>query len=588
MAARSGGSVATHRSKRAGWHGPVIVLAVILVAALVATGAILFRRGAADGCSGSTTTIKVAASPTHFGVVDALAKEWSGRGPKVEGQCVAVTAVQKASAEVAATLGPNWDESRDGPRPDVWMPDTRLWMLIASTRPDGAALLPREAPSVATSQIVLALRRPVAQALGWPHKALGWDEVLGAFARPDVWASVGHPEFAKLKMGMIDATASTAGLASTLALLDRDGDAKLSNQEITISVASAQVVGGQAPDPAAFMEDQADPNSVIAVFPVLERDLAVYASSKPSAELVPIYAPVGPIVADFPYAVLNAPWVDPVRRETARQFLRYLDGSVGADAFAAEGFRDAQQSIRDSSKLSSDLGFKPDVVQGRPLPSPAALSQLITDWTSLQRQSNILAVLDTSGSMNQGVPGTKLTRLQLLQQTAMTGFSLLNVQSKIGLWHFSANLTPSRHYRELVPYGPLTDTVGSVPRSQALLGAVQALKAGGGTALYDTAYAAFRAMKGKWEPNDTNAVLLITDGKNEVDGGLTLPQLLQRLGEEARVDQPIPIISIAVGPQADANALRQISQATGGRTFVVRDANTAVQTLVLAFAGRLS
>ena len=148
---------------------------------------------------------------------------------------------------------------------------------------------------------------------------------------------------------------------------------------------------------------------------------------------MPIYAPVGPIVADFPYAVLNAAWVDPrAARRRPRRFLRYLDGSIGADAFAAAGFRDAQQSIRDSSKLPADLGFKPDLAQGRPLPSAAALSQLITDWTSLQRQSNILAVLDTSGSMNQGVPGSKLTRLQLLQQTAMAGFALLNANPRSG------------------------------------------------------------------------------------------------------------------------------------------------------------
>jgi Ca-activated chloride channel homolog len=42
-----------------------------------------------------------------------------------------------------------------------------------------------------------------------------------------------------------------------------------------------------------------------------------------------------------------------------------------------------------------------------------------------------------------------------------------------------------------------------------------------------------------------------------------------------------------VGPDADAEALRQISDATGGRTFVVRDPATAIQTLILAFTGRL-
>ena len=91
-----------------------------------------------------------------------------------------------------------------------------------------------------------------------------------------------------------------------------------------------------------------------------------------------------------------------------------------------------------------------------------------------------------------------------------------------------------------------------------------------------------------WEPNDTNAILLITDGRNDDDEGLTLPDLLQRLTQEARPDRPTPVISIAVGPEADAEALREISKVTGGRTFVVRDANEAVQTLILAFAGRLN
>jgi Ca-activated chloride channel family protein len=491
--------------------------------------------------------------------------------------------VEKASAEVASTLGPSWDEARDGPRPHVWVPDSSLWTLIASTRPEAAAILPETRTSIATSPIVLAVRQPVVQALGWPQRPdLGWDEVLGAFATPGVWAQVGHPEFGKLKMGMADATASTAGLASTLALLDRDGDGKLSNAEITISLGSSQIIGGMAPDPKVFLEDQADPNSPVAVFPVLERDVANYDAQKPSVPLVPIYARTLPIVADFPYAVLNAGWIDELHRKAASNFLDFIESPTGVNALAADGLRDSLQGVRDSTKLSADLGFKNDVAQARPLPDAAALGALITEWTNLQRQSNLLAVLDVSGSMSQGVPGTKLSRLALLQQTALAGFALLNAESKMGLWQFSTNR------KELVPYGPLNEVVGGVPRAQALAGAVQGLRAGGSTSLYNTAYAAFRAMKDRWEPNDTNAVLLITDGKNEVDGGLTLPQLLQRLSDEVRPDKPIPIISIAVGPQADAAALNKISQATGGRTFVVRDAKAAVETLVLAFSGRLS
>ena len=113
------------------------------------------------------------------------------------------------------------------------------------------------------------------------------------------------------------------------------------------------------------------------------------------------------------------------------------------------------------------------------------------------------------------------------------------------------------------------------------------LRANGFTPLYDTIYAAYHNMQGRWLPNSTNAVLLITDGANEYPGGLDLNGLLDRIGKEGRPDQPLPVISIAVGPEADAAALQKISQATGGRTFVAKDPTQATQTLVLAFAGRL-
>jgi hypothetical protein len=97
-------------------------------------------------------------------------------------------------------------------------------------------------------------------------------------------------------------------------------------------------------------------------------------------------------------------------------------------------------------------------------------------------------------------------------------------------------------------------------------------------------------MQKHWQPNSTNAVLVITDGTNDLPGGggLSLPGLLGKLTAEHQADKPINVIGIAVGPEADAGALQQISQASGGRTFIAKDPAAAVQTLVLAFAGRLS
>lgn len=107
-------------------------------------------------------------------------------------------------------------------------------------------------------------------------------------------------------------------------------------------------------------------------------------------------------------------------------------------------------------------------------------------------------------------------------------------------------------------------------RRHAIVGAIQGLTAHGRTGLYDTVYNAYMAMQHDWRPDAVDLVLLITDGKNEQDTGLDRPTLIGKLRQASRPDHPLPVIAFAVGPQADADALEEISRVTGGRTFVVK------------------
>jgi Ca-activated chloride channel homolog len=189
--------------------------------------------------------------------------------------------------------------------------------------------------------------------------------------------------------------------------------------------------------------------------------------------------------------------------------------------------------------------------------------------------------------MTAPIAGTALTRLSLLQQTAGTGFSLLPNTMKIGLWEFSVRPRDPSEYRELVPFGPVGGNIGTTPRGTALAAAIPQLHAEGSTPLYDTIYTAFHEMQQRWEPGSTNSVLLITDGINDLSGGLTLEELLDRLAGEQQPDKPVQVVSIGMGPDTDADALAKIATATGGRSFVVSDSPNAIQTLILAFTGRL-
>jgi Ca-activated chloride channel homolog len=320
---------------------------------------------------------------------------------------------------------------------------------------------------------------------------------------------------------------------------------------------------------------------------------------------VPVYPEGPPFAADYPYAMLAAGTANPAltvgpaasatvgttlggsSTVAAEQFGRFLLTAPAQAALAKIGLRRPNGKMTPGGLLNAQQGFSPELATYRPPPDAQALSRTVAEWANLQRRVDLLALLDTSGSMATSLPGTPLTRLALLQQTAETGFGVLPNTLHIGVWEFSQRDSDPHGYRELVPYGPIIGTVNGMPRRQALAQAVSQLRAEGGTPLYDSTYAAFQYMQEQWTAGSTNSVLLITDGFNQVAGGLTIQELVKRLKSEQKPDQPVQIVSIGIGKEADAAALNQISTATGGRTFLATDAQTAIQTLILAFTGRL-
>lgn len=583
------------RHRRASRSGRMAVTAGA-VALAVGGGTVGYFQlaGGEEGCTGAPVEISVVASPDHYPVVNELTDRWNDARPAVDDRCVTATVRAMPSSAVAASIGPGWDEARDGPRPDVWSPDFSAWLSLAAGRPDAAGVLPREKPpSLATSPTVIAMQRPMAEALGWPKRALGWTDLVGAFREGKTWADYGHREWGAMRLGMADPTRSGAGLAAAMTIMDPDNNQQQSNDELYVALSASQLTTTTAEDPSALLRqytdaDGEDAATLPAAIPVLERELAEYADGSPRVPLVPIYPKEGTAYADYPFAVLRAPWVDDLRRKAAADLLAHLQKPESRQAYEAAGFRDTGHASRDTARLSADRGFLATVAGPERTATAQALTQMLAVWGVLQRSNNALLLLDVSGSMNDPVPGTSQTRLQLIQRAAIAGAGLLNNGTVIGLWAFATELTPTTDFRELVAPGPAGGLVGGVPRRQAVAGAVQGLRASGGTGLYDTIGAAYDRMQKAWKPNAQNMVVVMTDGRNEDEVGLSLQQLLDKLKASARPDRPLPILAIAVGPKADATALEQITKVTGGRTFVERNDVSAIQQIILAFAGRVS
>lgn len=606
MSGRHRGSMAPHRRaaravRQAKGRGRRIAIAPwiavsVSVAILLSGLSFGYVWLAGRGCDGDPITITVVASPDQHKVMSGLAQSWQETEPSLDGKCIGATVERKDPAEVAAGLSPNWDARRDGPRPDVWAPDSNAWLLVASERADAAAMLPAEPQSLASSAVVIAMPRPMAEALQWPQAKLGWRDLVSKFGGGKSWADItrANPNWGRFQIGMTNPATSTAGLHALFAITDYNNDESVSDEELKTGLVFERTVTRYEPDTTQLFAGlaKADAESkdkaltYVSAFPALERDVSTYNAGNPKVQLAPIYPQEGTADANYPYAILEAPWVNGTKQKIAEKFLSHLRSATGRQAYGAAGFRDADRSTRYTRQLNTERGFQPRIdAAPRAMTFAASVNRTVISWTALRRRANVLAVLDTSGSMAESAGGGA-SKLQLVQQAAAKGTSLFSEDTKLGLWEFATKRTPTTDYRELVPIGPVGGTTRGLPTRLALGGALQSLTPKGSTGLYDTALAAYLESEKNWEAGRINIVVLMTDGKNEdPDGGLNLSQLLTRLKGAAKPDKPVQIVTIAFGPDADVPALQAISRTTGGRTFTSRGAGDIEKVFLAALFG---
>src|SRR5262249_19727115 len=68
------------------------------------------------------------------------------------------------------------------------------------------------------SPVVIAMWKPMAQALGWGTKPIGWTDIFALARNPSGWAAYGHPEWGHFKFGHTHPEYSNSGLISVLAM----------------------------------------------------------------------------------------------------------------------------------------------------------------------------------------------------------------------------------------------------------------------------------------------------------------------------------------------------------------------------------
>ncbi|MEO5743449.1 MAG: hypothetical protein ABIQ53_02510 [Terracoccus sp.] len=67
--------------------------------------------------------------------------------------------------------------------------------------------------------------------------------------------------------------------------------------------------------------------------------------------------------------------------------------------------------------------------------------------------------------------------------------------------------------------------------------------------------------------NRLNAVVILTDGRDEDPIGISLAQLKANLRAYADPDRPVAITTIGIGPEVDSKGLSEISRMTSSRYY---------------------
>ncbi len=549
--AHTDGHPSPHRRPRRHPAARVVGYVVICLAVVAAATFAVIRLG--DGGSGSASKPSCDRPPVALSVDPRIAtvvtEATADLGPWLQASdCLTVEVSSRASATTASEVARAEGQGLSAPLPDLWIPDSSVWLNLARGSKVGASRLPDPAVSVATSPVVIAMQKSRAQAMGWPDRQPSWRRLLAT-------------RDGTMQLATTDIDVDAAGLLS----LDTLSGSRSSQALAGLSSRLAVPLLGDRSAAQLVVDGTAD------AIPSSEQDvLRANQDASDDQKLVAAYDPqLKGASLDFPLTAVRPPeGGDSAQVDHAMDVVReaLLDPAT-QELVTAAGLRTSKGKL--AKVFGEPQGVLPSVSVVTRTPPTATITSLITAWSSIGRRSRLLIVVDRSGSMAESLPGSRRTRAKLAQTSLRQVIRATAPDSDLGLWSFTTGLATGDS-TVLVPIGPLGSTVeAGETRRAALLSAVDTLnpKLGGGTPLYDTVLASFRSAQKAYSYGRLNAVIVVTDGRNQDPRSISLPALLDDLKVEFDGVRPVRIIAIAYGDQVDAGILRKITDVTGGRTY---------------------
>jgi Ca-activated chloride channel family protein len=527
--------------------------------------------------------VVIASSAEKFGLLRDFAVTYNRTAGSRANPCVTVVVEQVNSGDAEVALEQGW-RGQLSERPDVWAPASSAWVnLLAASSTDGHVIPPNNSLSVFKSPLVIGVPEPMALALGYRTKPIGWKDIFTLVNNPAGWGALGHADWGVFKLGKTNPTVSTSGLHALIGTYFAAPGTGLTVDRVNAALVHDFVAGVEAgvvhyaETAADFLRHLRDASNqgqtsallYVSAVALEEQELVGYNAGiiggadqggAPTVPLVPIYPTEGTPVADHPYVILN-----PARQTAAQDFYSFITKPEQQATIDERGFRLVGSVERGDvgPQLEKQRFIDPNQPALVLQPPPGAvLSAMLSAWQILRKRARVLILVDAAADS---------ALLQQATRRLADAVSKFNPIDSAGVWVFPAPAGYATSYIASVPVARVSSELSSTLRGIAHTGdppdVASSLKA------------AIASMATSYDPGAVDAVLLVEMSPGQRTA--TDPQLEQDLR-----NQPIEhfVRVFTVGPDgAPSQRLQDIALAGGGVAYQPGSASHLLNDVISNF-----
>jgi Ca-activated chloride channel homolog len=411
------------------------------------------------------------------------------------------------------------------------------------------------------SPVVIAMWKPMAEALGWGRKPIGWSDILALAHSQKGWEAYGYPQWGRFKFGHTHPEFSNSGLISlfaevyassgrTAGLTVADVN-KPHTADFLAGIEKSVVHYGSSTGFFGRQMFSSGPQYLSAA--VLYENMVTesYSQDNLPFPVVAIYPKEGTFWSDHPIGIVERDWVAPEHREAARTYIQYLLQRPQQEKAIAYGFRPGAVDVPLASPIDEAHGVDPKEPKTTlEVPSVPVMDAILNLWQEKKKSANVVLVLDTSGSMNEN------QKIQNAREGASQLVTLLSGGDRLSLLPFNSKFTWA------------SQSVLMKTGKEESARTISSLFAQGGTALYDSIDAAYQYLLSQNQQQEGDSILsvvVLTDGE-DTESKMKLNDLMDRIRFDGET-HTIHVFTIAYGKDARKDILARIAETTQAKSY---------------------